>query len=155
MKGPQGGSGRYRSAASMARLRRWALAFADATAVAVAIALAAEFGRVDSENWAWAALAIPVWILVAKINSLYDQDHRRISHSTSEEIPALVATASITLVIVKLLSELLTSTELPSSALITVGIVSVFLAHPVPGCGEAPAPAVGGARKNGFGRIGG
>jgi exopolysaccharide biosynthesis polyprenyl glycosylphosphotransferase len=112
----------------MARVRRWALAGADATAVAAAIAFTAEVGRVDSSNWIWAALAIPVWILVAKINSLYDQDHRRISHTTTEEIPALVATSAISMLIVKLISELLTSAELPSSALITIGIVAVVLA---------------------------
>ena len=122
------GLDRYRSAATMARLRRWALACADAVAVLAAIALTAEVGRVDSENWIWAALAVPVWIVVAKISSLYDQDHRRISHTTSEEIPALVATSAITLLIVKLISEVFTTTELPSSALITIGVVSVLLA---------------------------
>jgi len=112
----------------MARVRRWALAGADAAAVATAIGVAAEYGRVDSQNWIWAALAIPVWILVAKINSLYDQDHRRISHSTSDEIPALIATAAISLIIVKIFSEVFTSTELPSSVLITIGVVAVPLA---------------------------
>jgi exopolysaccharide biosynthesis polyprenyl glycosylphosphotransferase len=73
-------------------------------------------------------VAVPVWILVAKINSLYDQDHRRISHTTSEEIPALIATSAISMLIVKLISELFTTAELPSSALITIGVVSLVLA---------------------------
>ena len=121
------GDAHLRSVHRMVRLRRWALALADSVAIAIAIGLAAEFARVDSENWLWAALSIPVWILVAKIYSLYDQDHRRISHSTSEEVPALVATAAITGVLVKLLSEALTSTELPSSALMVIGVATVPL----------------------------
>ena len=112
----------------MARFRRWALALADIGAVGIAVVVATEFGRVDSANWLWAILAIPVWILVAKISSLYDQDHRRISHTTSEEIPALVASAAITLVAVKLLSEVFSSAELPSSVLVTIGVVAVTLA---------------------------
>ena len=109
----------------MARLRRRALAVSDAVGVSIGIAAAAEFGRIDSENWILAALAIPIWILIAKINSLYDRDHRRISHSTSEEIPTLVATAAITWVVVKLISEALSSAELPSSDLVIAGVVSV------------------------------
>ena len=124
---PEVGRAHLRSVHRMVRLRRWALALADSVAIAIAIGLAAEFGRVDSVNWPWAALTIPVWILVAKIYSLYDQDHRRISHSTSEEIPALVATAAITGVVVKLLSEGLTPTVLPSSVSMIIGIASVPL----------------------------
>jgi exopolysaccharide biosynthesis polyprenyl glycosylphosphotransferase len=39
----------------------------------------------------WAALFSPVWILVAKLHGLYDNDHRRIRHSTLDELPSLVS----------------------------------------------------------------
>src|SRR3954453_11425233 len=38
---------------------------------------------------AWSAAFGPVWILVMKLQGLYDQDHRRIRHSTLDELPAL------------------------------------------------------------------
>jgi exopolysaccharide biosynthesis polyprenyl glycosylphosphotransferase len=39
----------------------------------------------------WATLFSPVWILVVKLNGLYDNDHRRIRHSTLDELPSLVS----------------------------------------------------------------
>ncbi len=35
----------------------------------------------------WATLFSPVWILVLKLHGLYDNDHRRIRHSTLDELP--------------------------------------------------------------------
>jgi exopolysaccharide biosynthesis polyprenyl glycosylphosphotransferase len=42
----------------------------------------------------WAILFSPVWIIVVKLQGLYDNDHRRIRHSTLDELPSLV-TASV------------------------------------------------------------
>jgi exopolysaccharide biosynthesis polyprenyl glycosylphosphotransferase len=39
----------------------------------------------------WAVLLSPAWILVVKFHGLYDNDHRRIRHSTLDELPALVS----------------------------------------------------------------
>ncbi|MGV1050211.1 MAG: exopolysaccharide biosynthesis polyprenyl glycosylphosphotransferase, partial [Solirubrobacterales bacterium] len=39
----------------------------------------------------WAVLFSPTWILVVKLQGLYDNDHRRIRHSTLDELPALVS----------------------------------------------------------------
>ena len=39
----------------------------------------------------WAVLFSPVWILVFKLHGLYDNDHRRIRHSTLDELPALIS----------------------------------------------------------------
>jgi exopolysaccharide biosynthesis polyprenyl glycosylphosphotransferase len=39
----------------------------------------------------WAVLFSPVWILVVKLHGLYDNDHRRIRHSTLDELPSLVS----------------------------------------------------------------
>jgi exopolysaccharide biosynthesis polyprenyl glycosylphosphotransferase len=42
----------------------------------------------------WAVLFSPAWILVVKLQGLYDNDHRRIRHSTLDELSSLV-TASV------------------------------------------------------------
>jgi exopolysaccharide biosynthesis polyprenyl glycosylphosphotransferase len=39
----------------------------------------------------WAVLVSPAWILVIKLHGLYDNDHRRIRHSTLDELPSLVS----------------------------------------------------------------
>ena len=39
----------------------------------------------------WAVLFSPVWIAVLKVHGLYDNDHRRIRHSTLDELPSLVS----------------------------------------------------------------
>ena len=39
----------------------------------------------------WAVLFSPAWILVIKLHGLYDNDHRRIRHSTLDEVPSLVS----------------------------------------------------------------
>jgi exopolysaccharide biosynthesis polyprenyl glycosylphosphotransferase len=39
----------------------------------------------------WAVLFSPAWILVIKLHGLYDNDHRRIRHSTLDELPSLVS----------------------------------------------------------------
>jgi exopolysaccharide biosynthesis polyprenyl glycosylphosphotransferase len=43
----------------------------------------------------WAILFSPVWILVLKLHGLYDNDHRRIRHSTFDELPALVSATAL------------------------------------------------------------
>ena len=43
----------------------------------------------------WAVLFSPVWVLVIKLHGLYDNDHRRIRHSTLDELPALVSASAL------------------------------------------------------------
>src|SRR6476659_5902090 len=43
----------------------------------------------------WAAMFSPVWILVLKLHGLYDNDHRRIRHSTLDELSSLVSAAAL------------------------------------------------------------
>ena len=107
------------------RLLRWALALSDATAILVAIGITALVDRFTAENLAWAFLSIPIWIFIAKINDLYDRDHRRIQHSTYDEIPSILATAAITVVLVKLTSMVFRAPILPSSTIILVGGIAV------------------------------
>src|SRR3954447_20872663 len=43
----------------------------------------------------WAVLFSPVWVLLVKLHGLYDHDHRRIRHSTLDELPALVSASAL------------------------------------------------------------
>ena len=43
----------------------------------------------------WAILFSPAWILVFKLHGLYDNDHRRIRHSTLDELPALISASAL------------------------------------------------------------
>ncbi len=43
----------------------------------------------------WAVLFTPAWILVLKLHGLYDNDHRRIRHSTLDELPSLVSASAL------------------------------------------------------------
>ena len=43
----------------------------------------------------WAILFSPAWILVLKLDGLYDNDHRRIRHSTLDELPSLLTVSAL------------------------------------------------------------
>jgi exopolysaccharide biosynthesis polyprenyl glycosylphosphotransferase len=68
------------------------LAFGDWTALIASLFLVtASTSSTDVGTLFWALLFSPAWILVAKLNGLYDNDHRRIRHSTLDELPALIS----------------------------------------------------------------
>jgi len=48
----------------------------------------------DVADLFWAVLFSPSWVIVVKLQGLYDNDHRRIRHSTLDELSSLV-TASV------------------------------------------------------------
>jgi exopolysaccharide biosynthesis polyprenyl glycosylphosphotransferase len=73
-------------------LRR-TLAVADATAgLAASVALGLlSGGAVDTA--VWAAVLVPCWILLAKLQGLYDRDQRALRHLTVDELSALAVWA--------------------------------------------------------------
>jgi len=75
----------------------------------------------------WAVLFSPSWVIVVKLHGLYDNDHRRIRHSTLDELPSLVSASVLgTLVLDGLLAISPAGPLSPASA-IGVGLVA-FLA---------------------------
>jgi len=92
---PMPGPGAQESRRRGALLRRL-LAFAD-WLVLIACLFAVTAGSVSTEigTLFWATLFSPSWILVLKLNGLYDNDHRRIRHSTLDELPALVSASVV------------------------------------------------------------
>src|SRR6201996_3677933 len=87
-------------------LLRRLLALGDWTALIVTLfAVTATTSSTDVADLFWAVLFSPSWILVVKLHGLYDHDHRRIRHSTLDEVPSLVsATVLGTLVLDALLA---------------------------------------------------
>jgi exopolysaccharide biosynthesis polyprenyl glycosylphosphotransferase len=69
-------------------LRRF-LALADALAIVIALACSVLVGGADAANtqFALGVLTLPVWIVLFKLYGLYDQDGKRLSHSTVDDMP--------------------------------------------------------------------
>src|ERR1700709_253615 len=87
-------------------LLRRLLALGDWTAlIAALLIVTAATSSTDVADLFWAVLFSPSWILVVKLHGLYDNDHRRIRHSTLDEVSSLVsATVLGTLVLDALLA---------------------------------------------------
>src|ERR1700742_1255810 len=86
--GLSGAEGSRRRGALLRRL----LALGDWAALLVALcAVTATTSSTDVADLFWAVLFSPTWILVVKLHGLYDNDHRRIRHSTLDEVPSLVS----------------------------------------------------------------
>jgi exopolysaccharide biosynthesis polyprenyl glycosylphosphotransferase len=100
--GLSGPEGSRRRGALLRRL----LALGDWTAlIAALLVVTATTSSTDVADLFWAMLFSPSWIFVVKLHGLYDHDHRRIRHSTLDEVPSLVsATVLGTLVIDGLLA---------------------------------------------------
>ena len=75
-------------------LRRLLAAGDWAALIGALCAVTAATSTTDIATLFWAVLFSPSWILVVKLQGLYDKDHRRIRHSTLDELPSLV-TASV------------------------------------------------------------
>jgi exopolysaccharide biosynthesis polyprenyl glycosylphosphotransferase len=65
------------------------------TMVATLCAVTAASPQTDVGTLFWAVMFSPVWILVLKLHGLYDNDHRRIRHSTLDELSSLISAAAL------------------------------------------------------------
>ncbi|HYQ77582.1 MAG TPA: exopolysaccharide biosynthesis polyprenyl glycosylphosphotransferase [Solirubrobacterales bacterium] len=88
----QGPAGWRRRGAILRRL----LAAGDwASLVATLCIVTAATSTTDIATLFWAVLFSPAWILVVKLHGLYDNDHRRIRHSTLDELPSLISASTL------------------------------------------------------------
>ena len=117
--GLTGPSGSRRRGAMLRRL----LAGGDWVALVGALCVVtATTSTTDVATLFWAVLFSPAWILVVKLHGLYDNDHRRIRHSTLDELPSLVSASVLgTLVLDGLLALSPVGPLSPTSA-IAVGV---------------------------------
>ncbi|HYJ23140.1 MAG TPA: sugar transferase [Solirubrobacterales bacterium] len=129
--GLTGPDGSRRRGAMLRRL----LACGDwAALIAALCVVTATTSTTDVATLFWAVLLSPAWILVIKLHGLYDNDHRRIRHSTLDELPSLVSASVLgTLVLDGLLALSPVGPLSPTSA-IGVGLgtlVGCFVARGV------------------------
>jgi len=129
--GLTGPSGARRRGALLRRL----LATGDWTALIGALCVAtAATATTDVAVLFWALLFSPAWILALKLHGLYDNDHRRIRHSTLDELPALLSASALgTLALDGLLALSPVGPLSPSSAiLVGVGaLIATFVTRAV------------------------
>ena len=71
----------------------------------------------------WAVLFSPIWVLIVKLHGLYDHDHRRIRHSTLDELPALVSASALGTLALDGLLALTPAGALTPSTAIMVGLL--------------------------------
>ena len=114
-------------------LLRRLIAAADVAAVlagGLAVGLIAEHGLASALWWAG---SLPLWIFVGKLHGLYDQDHVRVRHLTSDELPALfhwatVSAAAVTLILALGPAALSTGAAFAGWAVVLVAAVLLRLA---------------------------
>lgn len=100
------------------------MAAADWTALMIALVattVITEGLRLDSLFWA--AVFSPGWILVVKLHGLYDKDHRRIRHSTLDELPNLISATAIFALLLQGLLSLSPSGSVAASSVILLGVL--------------------------------
>jgi exopolysaccharide biosynthesis polyprenyl glycosylphosphotransferase len=91
------------------------------TIAALSVATAAT-SSADIATLFWAVLFSPVVILVFKLQGLYDHDHRRIRHSTLDELPGLVSASALGVLTLDGLLALTPSGALAPGAAIGLGV---------------------------------
>lgn len=121
--GLTGPSGSRRRGALLRRL----LATSDWLAIFTVLCITtAVTSSTDLAKLFWAVLFTPAWLLVLKVYGLYDNDHRRIRHSTLDELPSLVPAGALGTIVLDGLLALSPAGPLSPKSAILVGIGSVF-----------------------------
>jgi len=75
----------------------------------------------------WAVLFSPSWVIVVKLQGLYDNDHRRIRHSTLDELPSLVTASVLATLVLDGLMAISPAGPLSPAAAIGVGVGTFLL----------------------------
>ena len=117
--GLTGPSGSRRRGAILRRL----LATGDVVGIFAALCVAtAATQTTDVAKLFWALLFTPAWLLVIKLHGLYDNDHRRIRHSTFDELPSLVSASALGTIVLDGLLWLSPAGPLSAKSAIIVGV---------------------------------
>ncbi len=121
--GLTGPSGSRRRGAMLRRL----LAVGDWVAIFAALCVATSVtSTTDVAKLFWAVLFTPAWLLVIKLHGLYDNDHRRIRHSTLDELPSLISASALGTIVLDGLLWLSPGGALSAKSAIIVGIGAVL-----------------------------
>jgi exopolysaccharide biosynthesis polyprenyl glycosylphosphotransferase len=121
-RAPEPAPGARESRRRGALLRRL-LALADWTALAASLfVVTAASADTKIGLLFWAMLFSPIWVVVVKVHGLYDKDHRRIRHSTLDELPSLVSTSVVGVLVLDGLLALSPAGPLDPISAIAVGV---------------------------------
>jgi exopolysaccharide biosynthesis polyprenyl glycosylphosphotransferase len=123
--GPTEATRAARAARRRGAMLRRLLALADFAAIALALWVA-YYLVMDASASAllWVALFGPVWILVVKLHGLYDQDHRRIRHSTLDELRGLLSASIIGTVAIAALTHVVSAPDFTEAGLVALAAVT-------------------------------
>src|SRR6187402_252122 len=103
----------------------------------------------------WAVLFSPSWVIVVKLHGLYDNDHRRIRHSTLDELPALISATVLGTLVLDALLALSPAGPLSPASAIGVGVGAFLISFALRGVlrfgfhrltGLAPGLVIGPAK---------
>ena len=121
--GLTGPSGSRRRGAMLRRL----LATGDLAAIFAALCVATAVTQTtDVAKLFWALLFTPAWLLTIKLHGLYDNDHRRIRHSTLDELPSLISASALGTIVLDGLLWLCPAGPLSAKSAIIVGVGAVL-----------------------------
>jgi exopolysaccharide biosynthesis polyprenyl glycosylphosphotransferase len=109
-------------------LLRRLLAMSDWSAMIVSLfAVTAATSSTELATLFWAVLFSPTWILVVKLHGLYDNDHRRIRHSTLDELSSLVSASVLGTLLIDGLLALAPVGPLSPASAIALGVGTLAL----------------------------
>ncbi len=109
-------------------LLRRLLALSDWGALLAALcAVTLASATTDVADLFWAVLFSPSWVIVVKLHGLYDNDHRRIRHSTLDELPALISASALATLVLDGLLALSPAGPLSPTSAIGVGVGAIAL----------------------------
>jgi exopolysaccharide biosynthesis polyprenyl glycosylphosphotransferase len=109
-------------------LLRRLLAMSDWSALVVSLfVVTAATSSTELATLFWAILFSPTWILVMKIHGLYDNDHRRIRHSTLDELSSLISASVLGTLLLDGLLALSPVGPLSPASAIAVGVGTLAL----------------------------
>jgi exopolysaccharide biosynthesis polyprenyl glycosylphosphotransferase len=101
--------------------------------LAVLCMVTATSSATDVGDLFWAVLFSPSWVIVVKLQGLYDNDHRRIRHSTLDELPSLVTASVLATLVLDGLLALSPAGPLSAASAIGVGVGAFLLSFALRG----------------------
>src|SRR4051794_6387875 len=101
--------------------------------LAVLCTVTASSSSTDVGDLFWAVLFSPSWVIVVKLQGLYDNDHRRIRHSTLDELPSLVTASVLATLVLDGLLALSPAGPLSAASAIGVGVGAFLLSFALRG----------------------
>jgi exopolysaccharide biosynthesis polyprenyl glycosylphosphotransferase len=81
----------------------------------------------------WMVLFSPAWVIVVKLQGLYDNDHRRLRHSTLDELPSLVTATVLATLVLDALMAISPAGPLSPAAAIGIGVGTFLLSFSLRG----------------------